>query len=46
LADADMTDLAGTRDFLIKIGKLKTLPPFEQFVDRSFGEKAEKALTN
>jgi ABC-type nitrate/sulfonate/bicarbonate transport system substrate-binding protein len=46
LADADMKDLAGTRDFLIKIGKLKSLPPFEEFIDRGFGQKAEQALTH
>jgi len=45
-ANADMKDLVATRDFLIKIGKLKALPPFEQFIDRSFGQKAEKALVN
>jgi ABC-type nitrate/sulfonate/bicarbonate transport system substrate-binding protein len=40
----DMQDLPATRDFLIKTGKLKALPPFDDIIDQSFGKKAEAML--
>lgn len=43
---ADMKDFPQTRDFLIKIGKLKSLPPFSKIIDRGFGKKAEAMLKN
>jgi len=45
-SDADMQDLAGTRDFMLKIGKLKSPPPLSKIIDQSYAAKAEKALTN
>jgi ABC-type nitrate/sulfonate/bicarbonate transport system substrate-binding protein len=44
--DADMTDLAATRAFLTKIGKIKSPPPLDTVIDRSFGKKSEMALMN
>jgi ABC-type nitrate/sulfonate/bicarbonate transport system substrate-binding protein len=44
--DGDMKDLPQTRDFLMKIGKLKSLPPLDKILDQSFGKKAEAMLTN
>jgi NitT/TauT family transport system substrate-binding protein len=45
-SDADMVDLTQTRDFLFKVGKLKSKPDFANVINRSFGSKGEKALTN
>jgi aliphatic sulfonates family ABC transporter substrate-binding protein len=45
-SDADMVDLTSTRDFLFKAGKLKAKPDLAKVINRSFGGKAEKALTN
>ena len=41
---ADMEDFPATRDFLIKTKKIKSLPPFEQIMDKSFGDKAEATM--
>jgi ABC-type nitrate/sulfonate/bicarbonate transport system substrate-binding protein len=46
LSEADMADLTATRDFLFKAGKLKAKPDFANVINRSFGSKGEKALTN
>lgn len=45
-SDADMVDLTSTRDFLLKAGKLKSKPDLAKAINRSFGAKGEKALTN
>ena len=45
-SDADMVDLTATRDFLFKAGKLKANPDLAKVVNRGFGNKGEKALTN
>lgn len=46
ITDADMKDLTATRAFLTKIGKLKSPPPLDSVIDRSFGKKSEMALMN
>ena len=45
-SEGDLRDLPATRDFLMKEGKLKGLPPFDQIIDQSFAKKAEAALTH
>ncbi len=40
----DLADLPATRDFLIKTGKIKSLPPLDQLINTSFGDKAEANL--
>lgn len=45
-SEGDLKDIPATRDFLIKEGTLKSLPPLDKFLDQSFAKKAEAALTN
>lgn len=39
----DLADLPATRDYLIKTGKIKALPPLDKLIDTRFGAKAEAA---
>lgn len=41
---ADLADLHETRDFLLKLGKLKSKPDLSKCIDPSFAKKAEVAL--
>lgn len=41
---ADWKDLPATRDYLLKIGQLKSKLDLDKIIDQSFGKKAEAAL--
>lgn len=42
----DLEDLPSTRDFMIKIGKLKKSPDLDKALNQSYAKKAEQALTH